>query len=127
MRKNKMKKTKTTTSPIEPQHYVMAELICQREFDKRFDTDLSKPVGRIIPITSNEERINIYKGVVDFWDELSQKYVKCIDNIPQNLPLKNAMFFLCKQKLNVSFEKLNKLCEELYDVNYFEYIMKIKK
>ena len=127
MRKNKMKKTKTTTSPIEPQHYVMAELICQREFDKRFDTDLSKPVGRIIPITSNEERINIYKGVVDFWDELSQTYVKCIDNIPQNLPLKNAMFFLCKQKLNVSFEKLNKLCEELYDVNYFEYIMKIKK
>ena len=122
-----MKKTKTTTSPIEPQHYVMAELICQREFDKRFDTDLSKPVGRIIPITSNEERINIYKGVVDFWDELSQTYVKCIDNIPQNLPLKNAMFFLCKQKLNVSFEKLNKLCEELYDVNYFEYIMKIKK
>ena len=127
MRKNKMKKTETTTSPIEPQHYVMAELICQREFDKRFDTDLSKPVGRIIPITSNEERINIYKGVVDFWDELSQTYVKCIDNIPQNLPLKNAMFFLCKQKLNVSFEKLNKLCEELYDVNYFEYIMKIKK
>ena len=127
MRKNKMKNTKTTTSPIEPQHYVMAELICQREFDKRFDTDLSKPVGRIIPITSNEERINIYKGVVDFWDELSQTYVKCIDNIPQNLPLKNAMFFLCKQKLNVSFEKLNKLCEELYDVNYFEYIMKIKK
>ena len=127
MRKNKMKKTKTTTSPIEPQHYVMAELICQREFDKRFDTDLSKPVGRIIPITSNEERINIYKGVVDFWDELSQTYVKCIDNIPQNLPLKNVMFFLCKQKLNVSFEKLNKLCEELYDVNYFEYIMKIKK
>ena len=53
--------------------------------------------------------------------------MKCIDNIPQNLPLENVMFFLCKQKLNVSFEKLNKLCEELYDVNYFEYIMKSNK
>ena len=44
MRKTKMKKTKTTASPIEPHHYAMAELICQREFEKRFDTDLSKPI-----------------------------------------------------------------------------------
>ena len=94
MRKNKMKKT----SSIEPHHYVMAELICQREFEKRFDTDLHKPVGRIIPITSNEERINLYKSVVDFWDELGQKYVKCIDDIPQNPPLKNAIFFFANKK-----------------------------
>ena len=127
MSKNKMKKTKATATSIEPEHYLMAELICQREFEKRFDTDLHKPVGRIIRTTSNEERINLYKSVVDFWDELGQKYVKCIDDIPQNPPLKNAIFFLCKQKVNVSFEKLNKLCEELYDVNYYEYIMKSKK
>ena len=34
MSKNKMKKTKATASPIEPEHYLMAELICQREFEK---------------------------------------------------------------------------------------------
>ena len=121
-----MKKTKLTGPPIEPHHYVMAESMCQREFEKRFNTDLSKPVGRIIPTSSNEERINLYKDVVDFWDELCQTYVKSIDDIPQNPPLKNAMFFLCKQKVNISFEKLNKLCKELYDVNYYEY-MKSKK
>ena len=126
MRKNKMKKTKLIGPPIEPHHYVMAESICQREFEKRFNTDLSKPVGRIIPTSSNEERINLYKDVVDFWDELCQTYVKSIDDIPKNPPLKNAIFFLCQQKVNVSFEKLNELCKELYDVNYYEY-MKSKK
>ena len=62
-----MKNTKLIGPPIETHHYVIAESICQREFEKRFDTDLSKPVGRIIRAISNEERINIYKDVVDFW------------------------------------------------------------
>ena len=71
----------------------MAELICQQEFKKIFDTDLSKPVGRIIPTTSNEERINIYASVVEFWKEQEKKYVKDIEDIISNTSLKNAMFF----------------------------------
>ena len=105
----------------------MAELICQQEFKKIFYTDLSKPVGRIIPTTSNEERINIYASVVEFWKEQEKKYVKDIEDIISNTSLKNAMFFLCQQLHYLAFEKLHKLCEELYDDNYYEYIMMSKK
>ena len=38
----------------EEKYFIMAEQICRREYEKRFDTDLSKP-GRQIYYNSKEE------------------------------------------------------------------------
>ena len=65
----------------EEKYLIMAEQICRREYEKRFDTDMSKP-GRQICYNSKEELCNFYKEIADFWNELGQKHDQ-VFNLPQ--------------------------------------------
>ena len=56
---------------------IMAERICRREYEKHFDTDLSKP-GKQIYYNSKEEQFNFYKDVADFWNELGQNMINIL-------------------------------------------------
>ena len=81
---------------------IMAERICRREYEKHFDTDLSKP-GKQIYYNSKEEQFNFYKDVADFWNELGQKHDKYF-NPPQETSI---------EKINEHIKQMNPLQKEI--------------
>ena len=60
---------------ITSDHYELADAICRKEYEKRFNTDLSKPTGRLFRISNKDDQIKLYSEMAKFWHELGEKYV----------------------------------------------------
>ena len=59
---------------VDKKWFVIAEQIVRREYEKCYDTDISKPVGRIYTFHSIKDEMEFMNGVVNFWHELGIKY-----------------------------------------------------
>jgi hypothetical protein len=95
---------------ITPQHYKIADAICRREYEKRFNTDFRKPVGRLFPISNKEDQITLNKDMVTFWHELGHKRANN-NGLKKMQPLEFAILTICN---NAEFKFL-KLLEEMTD------------
>ena len=100
-------------SNLNKTHYIMAENICRREYEKTFNFDLSLPQGHqqnVIFGTAEEMKTNTM-SILNFWDELSNKHLSLltIDDIFKAHPLKQAIYFLCQNHKSVWLEKLIEL------------------
>ena len=89
-------------------NYIRAEKLTRRLYEKRFNLDLSLPIGH------SKNRKKYPDGVVDmynFWDELGKKYVPD-DNLfmemlqkPQSLKL--CVYFLCQNHKHACLKLLS--------------------
>ena len=91
-------------------HYKQADAICRKEYEKRFNTDLSKPTGRLFPISNKDNQIKLYKDMAMFWSELGQKQLNNT-NLIKLQPLNMAIFSICS---NAELKFL-KLIEQIND------------
>ena len=99
------------------QHYITAERICRREFEKRFDLDLTLPIGhpKNILFGTNEQLIEALTEQMKFWKELSSRYVKSSSNNLEELlntkthPLKEAVFFICEVQIGGCLKRIIEL------------------
>ena len=99
------------------EHYILAEKICRREYEKRFNFDFSLPKGHIQNIIfgkTQEEMKNKIIDIIKFWDELSNKYIPLvsIDNVIKTHPVKQAIYFICQAHKTAFTEKLLLINEE---------------
>ena len=86
-------------------HYMMAEVICRKEYERKFNLDLNLPYGHpknlITGETSKELKSRILE-IIDFWNGLKEKYEeKLLDKNMKSHPKMNmenlldAMFLFC--------------------------------
>ena len=86
--------------------FLLAESICRREFEKKFDLNLDLPIGhpRNIMMYSNikERNQHLYK-VINFWEDLKDKYFgKCSDS------LASAVAYFCDRQCIGFYQLLKK-------------------
>ena len=62
--------------------FVIAESICRREYEKRFNCDIDKGIGPVIMFDNMNDHINHMKEIINFWNELGCKYDKHF-NMPE--------------------------------------------
>ena len=80
----------------------IAEQICQRKFEEHFNTKLGENKVYI-----EKSQMDIYREQMTMWDELGKTHLtqKEIENEP---PIKQALWFKCRQKRQWCLEKLIK-------------------
>jgi len=80
----------------------IAEKICQRKFEEHFNTKLGEKKVYI-----EKSQMDIYREQMIMWDELGKTHLtqKEIQNEP---PIKQALWFKCRQKRQWCLEKLIK-------------------
>ena len=79
---------------ITSDHYELADAICRKEYEKRFNTDLSKPTGRLFRISNKDDQIKLYSEMAKFWHELGEKYVNK-NGLNKIQPLEMAILAIC--------------------------------
>ena len=80
----------------------IAEKICQKKFEEHFNTTLGEKKVYI-----EKSQMDIYREQMILWDKLGNTHLteKEIENEP---PIKQALWFKCRQKREWCFEKLIK-------------------
>ena len=83
--------------------YTTAELICRREYEKRFSLDLSLPIGH--PKNFMVATVENILEMTAFWDEVKNKYLaRC------NKTLALAIVYFCNLQIMGAY-KFFKACQ----------------
>lgn len=77
--------------------YMIAEKICRREYEKKFNFDLNKQFGHpqnLVRFSTDDERKQQLIKIMQFWEDTKEKYlIKCSD------PLASVIAYLCEIQL----------------------------